>query len=342
MDFDGAMLRAIDASRAAQGISSPNPPVGAVIVAPDGAVVGVGATQPPGGPHAEIMALRQAGESARGATAVVTLEPCNHTGRTGPCAQALLEAGITAVVYAVADPNPTAAGGARTLHAAGVTVHEGVGLDAAEAGPLRPWLFRQRHGRPLVTAKIATTIDGRIAAPDGTSQWITGPAARAHAHEIRSRIDAIVVGTGTALRDNPKLTARRPDGQPYAHQPTRVVTGRRDLPADAALRGGPGYLHVHSHDPAAVLAVLPDALWVLVEGGPSIIGAFADADLIDEIDHYLAPALLGAAASSVGAQRVTTLTDKRVFRRDVVTELGDDLYVRYRRQLGDGAGFRAR
>ena len=342
MDFDGAMLRAIDASRAAQGISSPNPPVGAVIVAPDGAVVGVGATQPPGGPHAEIMALRQAGESARGATAVVTLEPCNHTGRTGPCAQALLEAGITAVVYAVADPNPTAAGGARTLHAAGVTVHEGVGLDAAEAGPLRPWLFRQRHGRPLVTAKIATTIDGRIAAPDGTSQWITGPAARAHAHEIRSRIDAIVVGTGTALRDNPKLTARRPDGQPYAHQPTRVVTGRRDLPADAALRGGPGYLHVHSHDPAAVLAVLPDALWVLVEGGPSIIGAFADADLIDEIDHYLAPALLGAGASSVDAYRVTTLTDKREFRRDHVTEVGDDLYVRYRRHHDDGAGFRAR
>ena len=339
MDFDGAMLRAIDASRAAQPISSPNPPVGAVILAPDGTVVGVGATQPPGGPHAEVMALRQAGESARGATAVVTLEPCNHTGRTGPCAQALLDAGIAEVVYAVADPNPTAAGGAETLRAAGVTVHDGVGRDAAETGPLRPWLFRQRYGRPLVTAKVASTIDGRIAAPDGTSQWITGPDARAHAHEIRSRIDAIVVGTGTALRDNPKLTARRPGGQPYPHQPTRVVVGRRDLPGDAALRDDPGYVHVRGHDPADVLAALPDALWVLVEGGPSIIGAFADADLIDEIDHYLAPALLGAGASSVGAHRVTTLSDSRTFRRDHVSELGVDLYVRYRRQPRDAAGF---
>jgi diaminohydroxyphosphoribosylaminopyrimidine deaminase/5-amino-6-(5-phosphoribosylamino)uracil reductase len=331
MDFDALMLRAVDASRAAQGISSPNPPVGAVIVAPDGTVVGVGATQPPGGPHAEVMALRQAGESARGATAVVTLEPCNHTGRTGPCARALVDAGIAEVAYAVADPNPTAAGGAQTLRAAGVTVHGGIGSTDAEAGPLKPWLFRQRHGRPMVTAKIASTIDGRIAAPDGTSQWITGTDARAHAHETRARIDAIVVGTGTALRDNPTLTARRPGGQPYAHQPARVVVGKRDLPGDAALRTEPGYVHVHSHDPADVLAALPDALWVLVEGGPSIIGAFADADLVDDIDHYLAPALLGAGASSVGANQVTTLADKRVFRREEITELGDDLYVRYRR-----------
>ena len=332
MDFDGAMRQAIEASHAAQGVSSPNPPVGAVIVAPDGTVVGVGATAPPGGPHAEVVALRAAGESARGATAVVTLEPCNHTGRTGPCAQALLDAGIAEVAFAVADPNPAAAGGARTLRAAGVRVHDGVGADAAAAGPLKAWLFRQRHGRPMVTAKIASTIDGRIAAPDGTSQWITGPDARAHAHRTRSRIDAIVVGSGTALREDPSLTARHSDGTGYAHQPVRVVLGQRDLPTGAALRTGPGYLHVHSHDPADVLAALPEALWVLVEGGPSIIGAFADAGLIDEIDHYLAPAVLGAGAASVSAHRVSTLGDRLLLRREEITELGDDLYVRYRRR----------
>lgn len=332
MDLAALMHRAVDASRAAQGISSPNPPVGAVIVASDGTVVGVGATQPPGGPHAEVMALRQAGESARGATAVVTLEPCNHTGRTGPCAQALLDAGISEVAYAVADPNPAAAGGAQTLRAAGVTVHEGVCQDTAAAGPLAPWLFRQRHARPLVTAKIASTIDGRIAAPDGTSQWITGPDARTHAHEIRSRIDAIVVGTGTALRDNPALTARQPDGRPYPHQPVRVVLGDRDVPMGAALYAGPGYTHVRGHDPADVLAAVPDALWVLVEGGPAIIGAFADADLVDEIDHYLAPTLLGAGAQSVQARQVTTLTDRRDLRRVAITELGNDLLIRYSRR----------
>ncbi|MFT4086618.1 MAG: bifunctional diaminohydroxyphosphoribosylaminopyrimidine deaminase/5-amino-6-(5-phosphoribosylamino)uracil reductase RibD [Gordonia sp. (in: high G+C Gram-positive bacteria)] len=328
MMIHSAMRRALDASAEAQGVSSPNPPVGAVILNADGDVVGVGCTQPPGGPHAEVVALAAAGEAARGGTAVVTLEPCNHTGRTGPCAQALIDAGISAVHFAVADPNPAAAGGAQTLRAAGVEVIGGVLESEVRRGPLRHWLFRQQHGRPHVTVKIATTIDGHLAAPDGSSQWITGPAAREHAHGLRARLDAIVVGTGTALTDNPSLTARRADGTLYPHQPVRVVLGHRALPAGAALRDSRApLLHVHSHDPAEVLAALPDALWVLVEGGPAVIGAFFGAGLVDEVHSYLAPTVLGAGRTAVDDPTVSTLTQAYRFRRDSVTELGDDLLV---------------
>ncbi|WP_439032843.1 bifunctional diaminohydroxyphosphoribosylaminopyrimidine deaminase/5-amino-6-(5-phosphoribosylamino)uracil reductase RibD [Gordonia terrae] len=329
MDIAAAMDRAIRASAEAMGISSPNPPVGAVVLASDGTVAGVGATQPPGGPHAEVMALRAAGEAARGGTAIVTLEPCNHTGRTGPCTEALIEAGIAEVHYAVSDPNPVAAGGADTLRAAGVQVTGGVAADTVENGPLRPWLTRVRLGRPMVTAKVAAGIDGRIAAPDGTSQWITGPAARDHAHAQRARLDAIVIGTGTALADNPALTARTPTGALYPHQPTRVVLGHRDLPADANLRGQSGgpLLRVESHDPADVLAALPDALWILVEGGPHIIGAFVAAGLVDEVHAYVAPLVLGAGRSSVDIPGVTTLDDARRFQTSSVSRLGDDVLI---------------
>ncbi|MDS1113661.1 bifunctional diaminohydroxyphosphoribosylaminopyrimidine deaminase/5-amino-6-(5-phosphoribosylamino)uracil reductase RibD [Gordonia westfalica] len=335
MNIAAAMDRAVEASYAAMGVSSPNPPVGAVILAADGTLAGVGATQPPGGPHAEVMALRAAGDAARGGTAIVTLEPCNHTGRTGPCSQALIEAGIAEVHYAVSDPNPVAAGGADALRAAGIRVTGGVGTDVVENGPLRPWLTRQRLGRPMVTAKMAAGVDGRIAAPDGTSQWITGPAARDHAHGQRSRLDAIVIGTGTALADNPTLTARTSDGGLYPHQPSRVVLGRRDLPADANLRddtGGP-LVRVESHEPADVLAALPDALWVLVEGGPHILGAFFDADLVDEVHAYVAPMVLGAGRSSVEIPGVTTLSDARRFETSGVATLGDDVLITLTRRL---------
>lgn len=329
MDIAAAMERAISASREAMGISSPNPPVGAVILAADGTVAGIGATQPPGGPHAEVMALRAAGEAARGGTAIVTLEPCNHIGRTGPCAQALIEAGIAEVQFAVSDPNPLAAGGAETLRAAGVRVTGGVSAGAVEDGPLRPWLTRQRLGRPHVTAKIASGIDGRIAAPDGTSQWITGVQAREHAHSQRARIDAMVIGTGTALADNPTLTARTADGALHPHQPARVVLGHRGIPADARLRdpaGGP-LVRVESHDPADVLAALPDALWVLVEGGPHILGAFFAAGLVDEVHAYVAPLVLGAGRASVEIPGVTTLDDGQRFSTRSVTRLGEDILV---------------
>lgn len=326
-----AMALAVDVSGAARGVSSPNPPVGAVILDRDGAVAGAGHTQPPGGPHAEVMALRAAGEAARGGTAVVTLEPCNHTGRTGPCAQALIDAGVAAVYYAVPDPNPRAAGGAQTLRDAGVHVTGSVCADMARSGPLRHWLFRQRHGRPFVTAKFAATLDGRTAAPDGTSKWITGPRAREHVHLQRAALDAIVIGTGTARADDPSLTARAPDGTLYPHQPARVVMGFRGVAAGARLRDPSApFVAVASHDPADVLAALPDALWVLVEGGPRILGAFLAAGLVDEVHAYLAPTILGAGAAAVQDLSVGTLSQAHRMRRESITELGDDLLLTLR------------
>ncbi|MXP22231.1 bifunctional diaminohydroxyphosphoribosylaminopyrimidine deaminase/5-amino-6-(5-phosphoribosylamino)uracil reductase RibD [Gordonia sp. HNM0687] len=326
------MRLAIDESAAAQGFSSPNPPVGAVIVSPDGDIVGRGHTQPPGGLHAEVMALRAAGADAVGATAVVTLEPCDHTGRTGPCTAALIDAGITTVCFAVEDPNPAAAGGATTLRSAGLTVVDGVERAAAESGPLRAWLFRQRHGRPLVTVKLASTIDGRIAAPDKTSRWITGPQSRSRVHRQRALLDAIVVGTGTVLADDPALTARTDDGDLRPHQPSRVVMGHRAIPPGARVADGTAPLqHIRSHDPAAVLDALDEALWVLVEGGPSIIGAFLAAGLVDEIDAYLAPMVLGAGAASVDIPQITTLTDAHRFTLTAVDALGDDVLLRLSR-----------
>ena len=196
-DLDAAMQIALAAADSARGFTSPNPPVGAVILAADGTIAGVGMTQPPGGPHAEVVALDEAGDAARGGTAVVTLEPCNHQGRTGPCSQALIDAGVSAVVYAVGDPNPEASGGAATLMRAGISVTAGLRAPEVEAGPLRAWLHKQRTGRPHITWKYAASLDGRSAAEDGTSQWITGPQARARVHAQRAQIDAIVVGTGT-------------------------------------------------------------------------------------------------------------------------------------------------
>lgn len=328
---------AVAASWAAVGVSSPNPPVGAVILDSAGEVVGVGHTQPVGGPHAEVMALRDAGLRARGGSAVVTLEPCNHTGRTGPCSRALLDAGVNTVYYAVADPNPAAAGGAATLADAGVRVVAGTDLPTdlvglVESGPLRGWLHRQRTGGPLVTAKIAATLDGRVAAPDGTSKWITGEQARGAAHEQRGRIDAIVVGTGTVLADDPTLTARFDDGTLRPHQPTRVIVGNREIPSSAAIFNGvTETIHVRGHDPRAVLAAVPDALWVLVEGGPLLIGAFLDADLVDEVDLYLAPAILGAGRAAVESASVTTIADLRRFRFDTSRRVGEDLLLSLRR-----------
>ncbi|WP_415047084.1 bifunctional diaminohydroxyphosphoribosylaminopyrimidine deaminase/5-amino-6-(5-phosphoribosylamino)uracil reductase RibD [Gordonia sp. (in: high G+C Gram-positive bacteria)] len=319
---------AIEASVAAIGFSSPNPPVGAVILDAAGTVVGVGHTQPPGGPHAEVVALAQAGEAARGGTAVVTLEPCDHTGRTGPCTQALLDAGIARVFYGVSDPNPEAAGGADRLIAAGVPVVGGVFEADIRWGVLRPWLFRRQHGRPLVTAKVASTMDGRVAAPDRTSRWITGPEARLHAHAQRARVDAIVVGTGTALADDPSLTARRSDDTLHPHQPVRVVMGLRDLPPEAKLHDDSAPLvQVRSHRPEDVFAQVPDALWVLVEGGPGVLGAFLSAGLVDEIHWYLAPTVLGDGIPAVADGDVTTLTQAHRFRRESFAALGDDLLV---------------
>lgn len=324
MDLYAALDLAIEESAAARGVSTPNPPVGAVILDRDGTVAGRGRTAAAGGPHAEVVALTQAGDAARGGTAVVTLEPCDHTGRTGPCTQALIAAGIARVAYAAADPNPLAAGGAHTLREAGLDVTH---LDI-EPWPLTEWLFRQRHGRPMITVKLAATVDGRIAAPDGTSQWITGPAARERVHRERSQLDAIIVGTGTVVADDPALTARSPDGAPYPHQPTRIVLGERDVPSDAKVLTGPGESRiVRSHDPLGALAAAGDAVNVQVEGGSTVIGAFLAAGLVDRVQAYIAPVLLGAGLPALTIPGVGTLTDALRMRLDSVERIGDDVLL---------------
>lgn len=325
-----ALARADAAGHAVRGTTSPNPPVGAVVLSASGGVVGVGGTSPVGGPHAEVNALVAAGEQARGGTAVVTLEPCNHTGRTGPCALALAEAGIAHVVYAFADPGDVEGGGAEFLRAHGVDVTGPlVTADTDLVGvpqfSVEPWLASRRLGRPHVTLKYAGTLDGFAAATDGTSQWITGPDARARVHRDRSRRDAIIVGTGTVLADDPRLTARRPDGGLYDHQPVRVVVGRTEVPADAsvfpALRYGGQTL-------AEILADLGarGIVDVLVEGGPHLAASFIADGLVDAVDAYTAPALLGAGIPVVSpaAGTATTIAGIARFTLRSVEVLGGD------------------
>lgn len=336
----GAMRRAVELARRGPA-HGPNPRVGCVILAPGGSdgpdaaqrpVLGEGWHRGAGTAHAEVAALADAqalGADVRGATAVVTLEPCDHTGRTGPCSVALLEVGIGRVVISVADPNLTAAGGAQRLRDAGVDVVERV-LEEQGIGLLGAWLLAVERGRPFVTLKLATSLDGRVAAADGTSRWITSDVARAHAHRLRAEIDAIAVGTGTVLADDPSLTARTASGELTEHQPLRVVVGMRDVPAGARLRGPGGeLLHVRTHDPAEVLAALSalDVRHLLVEGGPRLAAAFLGAGLVDEVHAYVAPVLLGSGPSAVADLGIGTIADAvRLVPREVV-HLGPDILL---------------
>lgn len=326
-----AMRLAVEQAQAVKGATYPNPPVGAVILDADGAVAGLGGTQPAGGAHAEVVALREAGERAAGGTAVVTLEPCNHHGRTPPCVDALIGAGVAAVVYAVADPNPVAAGGAARLRDAGIAVTGGPSAEDVAAGPLREWLHKQRTGFPHVTWKFATSIDGRSAAADGSSQWITSAAARADLHRRRAAADAIVVGTGTVFVDNPSLTARLPDGALAAQQPLRVVVGQREIPPDSAVLSddSPTVL-LHTRDPHEVMRALADRTDVLLEGGPTVAGAFLRAGAVHRILAYVAPMLLGGPVTAVDDVGVATIAGALRWRYDGVEQIGPDLLLSLR------------
>jgi len=329
-----AMRRALTV--AANGPRGVNPQVGALLLSPDGDVLAEGWHRGAGTPHAEVDALSQlAPGAARGATAVVTLEPCNHTGRTGPCSEALIAAGVTRVVYAVSDPGDHSSGGAARLRDAGVDVESGLLADEATT-LLDSWLTVQRLGRPHVTVKWAQSLDGRAAAADGTSQWITGPTAREDVHRRRSEADAIVVGTGTLLADDPALTARRPDGTLYDHQPLPVVLGRRPVPSEAAVRRHP--LPVFTDDGRELPALL-DVLRlrgvqrVFVEGGPAVASSFLRAGLADEVLAYVAPVLLGGDRLALHDIGVTTIGQARRLAVASVIPLGDDvLYVAVPRQ----------
>ena len=325
--FEAPMRRALDL--AVRGpLTGGNPQVGCVLLDTDGRIVAEGWHRGAGTPHAEIDALSKVMD-AEGLTAVVTLEPCNHTGRTGPCTEALIAAGIGRVVFAVNDPGVASAHGAQRLSEAGIPVVHGVLHDEAEA-LLHPWLTAMRRGRPWVTVKWASTLDGRAAAADGSSQWITGAAARQKVHEQRAASDAILVGTGTVFADDPTLTARGDAGELMAAQPLPVVVGDRAIPADAKLHGHPrGVLETRTRDLDVILADLHERgiRRVYVEGGPTLASAVIAAGFADEYAIYLAPALLGGPMLAIGELGIPSMDAIRRLRLDSVEQLGDDLYL---------------
>ncbi|WP_206680417.1 bifunctional diaminohydroxyphosphoribosylaminopyrimidine deaminase/5-amino-6-(5-phosphoribosylamino)uracil reductase RibD [Flaviflexus huanghaiensis] len=318
---DAAMVRALSLASSNEFRPGPNPRVGCVLLDSAGATISEGLHRGAGTPHAEVDALTKAGGNARGATAVVTLEPCDHTGRTGPCTGALIDAGVSRVVFAQADPNPQASNGAWTLRRAGVDVHGG--LRSAEAFELnRAWSFAVTHGRPYVTWKYAATLDGRSAAADGSSRWISSQASRADAHRLRARCDAIMVGTNTIVGDDPQLTARDSAGRPVAHQPLRVIVGERTLAAGhRVFDSAAETLHLQTRDLTEVLAELHrlERRHIFLEGGPTLAAAFLRAGLVDEIVAYLAPAFLGSGRPAIGPLGITSMSDILTFAMTDVT-----------------------
>ncbi len=355
------MARALELARAAKGRTSPNPAVGAVLVR-DGVVVGEGATQPGGRPHAETVALAAAGERARGATLYVTLEPCSHHGRTPPCADAVIQARVSSVHVATLDPNPLVAGeGARRLRAAGIDVTEGDGRDYARTlnEDFACWVTNRR---PWVVAKLAASLDGRIATRTGESRWITGPEARAEGHRWRDRVDAILVGVNTVLTDDPELTTRLPEGERPPKHPQRLVLDthcRTPLTArvlNSALPGRTtivttalapvGRMTILKNAGAEVLLIgdyrgrvsidsLLGALAerevtsVLVEGGATVHGALFDAGLVDFVLAFIAPLVIGGigAPAAVGGSGPATLAGAHRLLDPEVRSRGADTLV---------------
>ncbi|MER3389203.1 MAG: bifunctional diaminohydroxyphosphoribosylaminopyrimidine deaminase/5-amino-6-(5-phosphoribosylamino)uracil reductase RibD [Microcella sp.] len=352
-----AMRRAL--SLALHGpVTGGNPQVGCVLLDARGEIVSEGWHRGAGTAHAEVDALAQLDSAraltaqglaagsrpAEGLTAVVTLEPCNHTGRTGPCAQALIDAGVARVVYAIDDPDPRAGGGAQRLRAAGIPVTGGVLADEATA-LLTPWLTSVREGRPWVTVKWASTLDGRAAAADGSSQWITGAAARLRVHEQRAAHDAIAVGTGTVLADDPSLTARGDGGELLPHQPVPVVIGETPVPAGARLREHPaGLIELGHRDLHAAVGALAErgVRRLYVEGGPTLASAFLRAGLVDEVLVYLAPLLLGGPRLALDDLGIDSIAQGLRLSIRSVESLGADLLVTARPHPAPGAPARGR
>jgi len=330
-----AMSRALEIARAPGVPLGPNPRVGCVLLAVDGTEIAEGFHRGAGTPHAEAAALAEAGADARGGTAVVTLEPCNHTGRTGPCAQALIDAGVRRVVFAQPDPNPVAAGGAEALKAAGVEVRWGL-MEPEARAVNRAWTFAVERRRPFVTWKFATTLDGRSAAADGTSRWVSSTAARRDTHRLRGLCDVMLVGTNTIEVDDPELTVRDELDQPVDVQPLRAVMGLRDLPSTRRVFNDQAEtVHLRTRDPREALAEIfaRDRLHVFLEGGPTVAAAFLEAGLVDEVVTYVAPMLLGSGRNAVADLGIETIASARHFEvTDVTvlpgTEPGEDTNVR--------------
>ena len=346
------MRRALELARRAVGVSSPNPPVGAV-VARDGEVVGEGWTRPPGQAHAEIVALQNAGDRARGATLYVTLEPHNFHGRTPPCTQKIIDAGITEVYAATLDPNPQVAGrGVTVLRDAGIAVHVGDGEDEAKE-LIEPHAKHITTGLPFVTVKFAASLDGKIATRTGDSKWITGEESRAYVHQLRAASDAIMAGINTGLADDPQLTARNPDGTTLPRQPLRVIVDSRGrIPHDARLLSETGNTLVAVAEsrltiPGVEIVSLPasdgkvdlNALMhelgrremtsVLVEGGGTLIGSLFDLRLVDKVVAFIAPVIIGgqSAPSPVGGQGAERMANTLRLSRVALQHFGDDVAI---------------
>ena len=319
------MRTAMLAAAEVRGTTAPNPWVGAALVAADGQVF-TGATQPYGGAHAEIMALRKADDAARGATIYSTLEPCCFTGRTGPCTEALIEAGVARVVVGIVDPDVRNEGaGIERLRAAGVDVEVGIAADEV-AAQLEAYLWFRTRGRPFVTLKLAASLDGRTAAPDGSSQWITGHEARVDVHRLRAEVDGILVGAGTVRADNPSLDVRHV----YGTNPTRVVLGV--APADAAV-----------HPCIELSGPLPEVLDelarlgivdLLVEGGAQVAADFHRHGLVNRYLIYLAPVLFGGddGRPVFAGPGAATIDDVWRGQMTSVRHLGDDIAIEIRPQ----------
>jgi diaminohydroxyphosphoribosylaminopyrimidine deaminase/5-amino-6-(5-phosphoribosylamino)uracil reductase len=329
---EAAMARALELA-ATDGVPlGPNPRVGCVLIDDAGRTVAEGYHRGAGTEHAEADALSRAGDRARGTTAVVTLEPCNHTGRTGPCSERLIAAGVRRVVFAQPDPNPLAAGGAALLRAAGIDVASGLHLEQArELNAV--WTFAVEHQRPFVTWKFATTLDGRSAAADGTSRWVSGADARRDTHRLRALCDVMLVGTNTVEVDDPALTVRDEHDRTLPHQPLRVVMGERDLdPGRRIFDDAAESLHLRTRDPHTALTELfaRDRQHVFLEGGPTLAAAFLRARLVDEVITYVAPMLLGAGRNAVGDLGITTISDALHLQVEDVTVLGDNVRLTMR------------
>ncbi len=354
------MTEALALAACGAGQTSPNPMVGCVLVR-DGKIIGKGWHEAPGKAHAEVAAITDAGEAARGATAYVTLEPCNHTGRTGPCTEALIEAGVAEVVYALSDPNPIAAFGGERLTAAGIKVRSDVCTNEAQ-DLNRGWMHSVTHKRPYVIGKTAMSLDGRISTSSGESKWITSEASRKRAHQLRKFSDAIIVGAETVIADDPALTARNGEETKF---PLRVImdsTGRTPPGAKAYERTGKSALIITTKnaphrmieayreigaepillppgadgrpEPVDVLETLHERgiVNILVEGGGAILGAFFDADLIDELHLFIAPKLIGGGKPAFGGHGIDQLQDSERFVFADAEQLGADRFLRAMRR----------
>jgi diaminohydroxyphosphoribosylaminopyrimidine deaminase/5-amino-6-(5-phosphoribosylamino)uracil reductase len=325
--IDDAYAHLYSLSLQGLGVSTPNPNVSAAIYSSDGALVADGFhNRKVSVDHAEVIALKKAGAAARGATMVVSLEPCAHTGTTPPCTQAIIDAGIAKVIYTVTDPNPIASGGAELLRAAGIEVEYRESAHLAYVQ--RAWLHKEVTGRPLMIWKVATTVDGKVAASDGTSQWITGPESREDVQNLRAQSDAILIGTNTAIIDNPHLIPRG-----HIARPVRVISGEQEVPASNQIFDEQARtISVKSKSIPELMQVLTNEGFnqVLVEAGPTLGSALMASGNIDELIIYQAPKMLGAGKEFVSHLGISTLDDHLKLELISVRQLGSDIKSHYR------------